>query len=161
MGLKADRHIQFDDISHFMNHTQERGVIVCYDGGGSGASLDQASNLVSTPTGGSTPTASVSGKRAAGLLLDDVVNLDLTRQHLNWHKNEIQVGGKVCVLTKGWAVTNMITGTPAAGNPAYFDANGKLTPTNPDTGSGTWPASVGRFESAKDADGYAKVTINL
>jgi len=162
MGLKADRLVIQDDISKFMNHTAERGLIVCHDGGGTGVALDQASNLVSTPTGGSTPTAIVSGKNAAGLLMNDVVNLDLTRQHINWHKDETQVGGKVTLLKHGWVLTDQIAGvTVAAGQKAYFDAEGKLTNVNPDTGSGTWPDSVGRFESAKDADGFAKVQINI
>ncbi len=162
MALKADRHEERQDISYFMNHTQERGVIVVHEGyGASGAAMDMASALVATPTGGVTPTASVSGKKPVGLLLNDVVNLDLTRQHLNQHKNETQKGGKVTLLVEGWVVTNMITGTPVAGDDAYFDGNGKLTPTNPSNGSGTWPSKVGVFRSAKDADGYAKVEINL
>ena len=161
MGLKADRHEVTTDISFYMNHTAERGIVVVHDGGGSGAAMDQHSAVVATPTGGVTPTASVSGKKPAGLLLNDVVSLDLTRQHINQHKDETNVGGKVTLLKDGWVVSNMIVSgqTPAAGDPAYFDANGYLTPTNPSDGSGTWPEKVGTFRSAKDAEGYAKVQI--
>lgn len=163
MGLKADRFEQTTDISYYMNHTATRGRIVCHDTSGSGAAMDQALAVVATPTGGVTPTASVSGKKPAGLLLNDVVNNDLTRVHQNWHKDETNLGGKVTLLRNGWVVTDLIVAgqTPTAGQSAYFDANGYLTPTNPDTGSGTWPKSVGTFGSAKDADGYAKVFINI
>ncbi len=161
MALKGDRHEERVEISYFMNHTQERGVIVVHDSSGSGAALDQSSSLVATPTGGATPTASVSGKKPVGLLLNDMVNNDLTRTHGNWHKDEQQIAGKVTLLVEGWVVTNKVSGTPTAGDPAYFNASGELTPTNPSNGSGTWPSAVGTFRSAKDADGYAKVEINL
>ena len=32
---------------------------------------------------------------ALGILLNDVVDKDLTHCHINWHKDEMQVGGKV------------------------------------------------------------------
>jgi ABC-type phosphate/phosphonate transport system ATPase subunit len=41
------------------------------------------------------PTGVVSGTKPAGLLLNDVVSLDLTRQHINWFRDEVQVGGNV------------------------------------------------------------------
>lgn len=160
MALKADRYEVVTDIGFYMNHTATRGIIVCHDGNASGAAMDTANAVVATPTGGVTPTASVSGKKPAGLLLNDVVNYDLTRQHINWHKDEVNIGGKVTLLRDGYVVTNSISGTPAAGDDAYFDASGNLTPTNPAT-TGTWPARVGVFRTAKDADGYAKVQIRI
>lgn len=151
MALKADRHELLTDISFFLTAvTGERGGIVVQSTGGSGAAMDQSSAVVAYPT-----TAATMSGNPVGLLMCDVVNYDLTRQHINWHKNEVQLGGKVTLLRNGWVVTNMVSGTPTAGNPAYFDATGKLTDTN--TGS----AKVGRFMSAKDADGYAKVSINI
>lgn len=151
MALKADRHEFLTDISFFLTAaTGERGGIVVQSTGGSGAAMDQSSAVVAYPTS----LATMSGN-PVGLLLCDVVNYDLTRQHINWHKNEVQLGGKVTLLRNGWVVTNMVSGTPTAGNPAYFDTLGRLTDTN--TGS----VKVGRFMSAKDADGYAKVSINI
>jgi Arc/MetJ family transcription regulator len=41
-----------------------------------------------------------SGKVPVGLLLNDMVNIDLTRQHLNQHKDEVQKGGKVTLLKR-------------------------------------------------------------
>ena len=91
MALKADRHELDVDISFFMNETAERGQVVCIQTAGSGAAMDQAGALVSIQgaTGSVIPV---------GVLLNDVVNLDLTRQHINWHKDEVQKGGKVAIL---------------------------------------------------------------
>ena len=102
--------------------------------------------------------AAAAGSNPAGLLLNDVVDLDLTRQHMNWFKDEVQKGSKVTLLRQGFVVTNMIDGaaTPAAGEPAHYAANGLLTNN---TASGS--VQVGRWLSAKAADGYAKVDINI
>jgi hypothetical protein len=80
----------------------------------------------------------------------------LTRQHLNQHQDEVQLGGKVTVMTHGWVVTNKIQVgvTPTVGAKAYFEEAGELT-----TVRGGDP--VGKFLSIKDEDGYAKVEINI
>jgi hypothetical protein len=152
MALKPDRkYNDGTDISFFMNETAERGIIVTHDTTttGLGAAMDDANAVVQVPTG-------TGDGVAAGLLLNDVVNLDLTRQHINWHQDEVQLGGKVTVLQHGWVTTNQIASgvTPKAGDPAYFTANGKVT-----TSSGS--AQVGKFLSGKDSDGYAKVEVNI
>ena len=96
-----------------------------------------------------------------GVLLNDVVNLDLTRQHINWHKDEVQKGGKVAILKKGYVVTNMVEGTPnTAGEPACIDDGGATGKFEPCDGSST-DVRVGRFMSLADEDGYYKVEINL
>ena len=104
-----------------------------------------------------TVAAEASGAVALGVLLNDVVNIDQTRQHLNWHKDEVQQGGKVTILTKGFVVTDQIDGTPTAGQVAYIADSGKISAVQD---SSTAP-KIGRFLSKKDADGYAKVSINL
>jgi len=152
MALKGDRNVVNGgyDISFFMNVVAEKGLIVVHDGGGSGAAMDQSAAVVAIPTGG------VSGTRPAGLLLNDVVDIDLTRQHLNQHKDEVQVESKVTLCTQGWVVTDQVVGSPAAGDKAYYDSAGQLRPTDPTNG-----VVVGKFLSAKDEDGYAKVYINI
>lgn len=150
MALKADRHELLTDMSFFLTGTTgNRGCIVIHSTGGSGAAMDQASAVVAFVTAATHPSSS-----PAGLLLNDVVNYDLTRQHINWHKDEVQLGGKVLLLRRGWVVTNNVSGTPSAGDKAYYDNAGNLNTT------ANGPA-VGRFLSAKDADGYAKVDINI
>ena len=155
MALKGDRYEGMTDVSFFMNDTSAaKGGIAVLSTGGSGVALDQSKALV-------TYAASASGNVPVGLLLNDMVNIDQTRQHINFHKNEVQKGGKVTLLTKGWVVTDMITGTPAAGNPAYLTAAGKLTPTKSADGGVVATPPVGRFLSSEDEDGYAKVDIDL
>lgn len=148
MALKPDRIEAYTDISFFMNVTGERGGIVVHATGGSGVSMDDANAVVEY-------ASNQSGTKPAGLLLNDVVNLDLTRQHINWHKDEVQVGSKVTLLRQGQVTTNVISGAPTIGQDAYYGADGKLTPTS------TNSVKVGRFLSVKDSDGYAKVDINI
>ena len=156
MALKTDRSTLQTDISFFMNEAATRGGIASLSTGGSGAAMDQGAALV-------TYAANPSGKIPVGLLLNDMVNIDLTRQHLNQHKDEVQKGGKVTLLQKGFVVTNSLEGTdPNAGDPAYLAHSGNIAtsalagnPTNPDR------LIVGRFLSDVDEDGYAKVYIDL
>jgi hypothetical protein len=154
MALKSDRYEFQTDISFFYNEgTATRGGVVVHDTAGSGAAMDQGVNLVKY-------AAATSASRPVGILLNDVVNKDLTRTHLNVYKDEVQKGGKVTVLRKGYVVTNNITGTPNAGDAAYacHVTAGNLRPDSPGS-SGV--LMVGRFLSTKDEDGYAKVEVNL
>jgi len=160
MALKADRYEESTDISFFYNEgTAARGGVVILDAaaiaGASGAALDQGENLVKydTPAATSVPV---------GILLNDVVNKDLTRTHLNQHKDEVQKGGKVTILTRGWVVTDKITGSPVAGNAAYASTTGTVAANTTLGGSAaSGNLAVGRFMSSKDADGYAKLYVNL
>ncbi len=154
MALKSDRYELQTDISFFYNEgTATRGGVVVHDTAGSGAAMDQGVNLVkyAVVTGANVPV---------GILLNDVVNKDLTRTHLNQHKDEVQKGGKVTVLRKGYVVTNNITGTPSAGDPAFacHVNSGNIRKDSPGS-SGV--LQIGRFVSTKDEDGYAKVEVNL
>ena len=113
MALRPDREIIFEDISFFMNETGERGVVVVYDTSvtASGSAMDDANAKVKTPGVGN-----ASGSLPAGVLMNDVVNLDLTRQHINQHKEEVQINNKVTLLKEGWIVTNKVSGTPTLGS---------------------------------------------
>ena len=146
MALKPDRVEHLTDLSFFMDETATRGQIVTHSSDGSGASMDDANAKVIVATG--------TGDNPAGLLLNDVVDLDLTRQHINFAKDEVQKGGKVLLLRRGTVVTDNVAGTPAAGAKAYFTADAKNT-------SAAGSVQIGRFLSAEDADGYAKVEINI
>lgn len=152
MALKPDRIELLTDVSFFMNTTAERGgvVSVVTATSGVGVSMDDANAVVAY-------AAVASGAKPVGVLLNDVVNLDLTRQHINWHKDEVQLGGKVSLLRQGQVTTNMLVAgtTPAAGADAYVGANGLIGT------SSTNAVKVGQFLSAKDSDGYAKVSVNL
>ena len=153
MALKSDRYHISSRVDFFMNETAERGGVVSFSTGGSGAAMDQSQQLC-------TYSANPSGARPIGLLMGDMVNLDLTRQKLNPYKEEVQIGGKVTIWDKGEVVTNRIQSgiTITAGQTAYLHASGYLTNTNHLDHSNN---IVGRWMSSKDQDGYAKVSINL
>ena len=79
MSLKADRIELLTDVSFFATATATRGGVASRTApGGSGVSMDDASAVVSY-------AATASGALPMGVLLNDVVDLDLTRQHINWH----------------------------------------------------------------------------
>lgn len=152
MALKPDRIELLTDVSFFMNTTAERGGIACavVSASGSGVAMDDSNAVVAY-------VATGSGARPIGVLLNDVVNYDLTRQHVNWYKDEMQVGGKVCLLRQGQVTTNLITAnaTPGPGLDAFVNNSGFIGVT---ASGGT---KVGQWLSAKDTDGYAKLSVNL
>lgn len=173
MALKPDRNIIDEDISFFSAtswpYGSARGGIVVPTGNSvtapSGAAMDQSQNQVWYAL---IPIAS-SGSRPLGVLAQDVVNIDLTRQTLNPYKSEAQVGDKVTVVRKGYVTTNMIypTGTIRVGATAYLSVSGYISP-NSGCVPGVWGGAntslspeVGKFLSLPDEDGYAKVYIDL
>lgn len=152
MALRPDRIHVDSQIDFFMNEVAERGGIVCISTVGSGAAMDQAEQLASY-------VAAPSGEAPLGLLTCDMVNLDLTRQHENWHKEEVQQGGKVTIWPKCTVVTDRIYPgiTPTAGQTVYVAHSGLLHTLDVIGGNIT----VGRYLSTKDEDGFCKVSVNL
>jgi len=148
MALKGDRNVLETDISFFINVTAEKGQLIHLSTGASGAAMDNSASLATTASG-------TGGTSPLGIILNDVVDIDQTRQHINWHKDEVQKGGKCTILRKGTVVTDQVTGTPAAGDTAYVNANGTVGAQVSSS------AAVGKFLGSKDADGYIKVAINL
>jgi hypothetical protein len=149
MALKPDRIELLTDISFFMNTVAERGGVACVTvSGASGVAMDDSAAVVAY-------AATVSGSKPIGVLLNDVVNIDLTRQHINWNRDEVQLGGKVTLLRQGQVSTNKVAGTPAAGVDAYVGVSGLIGT------SSTNAVKIGTFLSQVDADGYAKVSVNL
>ena len=149
MALKPDRIESQVDVSFFMNTAETRGGIATLSAGGSGVAMDDSAAVVAY-------SATASGKVPMGVLLNDVVDIDLTRQHINYHKDEVSVGSKVALLRVGQVTTNSIDGTPSAGDKAYVGVSGLITDT---AAAGAY--QVGTFLSKKDADDYAKVSINI
>ena len=155
MALKPDRIETQTDVSFFMNSATGatgRGGVVSVVTSGSGVSMDDGNAVVNY-------VATASGALPVGVLLNDVVNYDLTKQHINWHRDEVQVGSKVAVLRIGQVTTDVVaTGTNSvtAGASAYLANNGFVSP---DQCSGC--PKVGQFLSGLDSEGYAKVSINI
>lgn len=159
MALKNARYEFATDISFFMNEVATRGGIASVSTVGSGAALDQSNALVAYVAGSS-------GANPRGMLLNDMVNLDLTRQHLNQHRDEIQLGGKVTLGIKGWWITNMYVGTPAKNDYAVLTSSGYVQPlTKANYDAGVWNKAVnplvGKFWSSPDEDGYVKLWVEL
>lgn len=149
--LRPDRNQEAWDTSNYLNEVGVAGSVLVYGStNGSGVALDSALNVV-------TAAANPSGKIVKGILLGDIEAYPSKLQR-NFYRDSNPVGSKVSLLTRGWVVTNMVyPGTvPTAGATAYLGASGYLTPT-PAAGAPV----VGRFETPKDEDGFAKVTINL
>jgi hypothetical protein len=162
MALKGDRQEITHDISFFNNDTtaERGGICVFHTTVGSGAALDQAINVATYVTANS-------GKIPIGMLLNDIVNVNQAKYHVNFHKNESQTGSKCVLMTEGWAVTNMLIPAiaPAVGQVALLSQSGLIGIVGSagivvsDTAVGT--NKIGRFMSQKDEDGYAKIYVKL
>jgi len=171
MALKPHRVYsqESEDISCYMNTTGSRGAIVSYTStasGALGAGLDSSSRVVEFNANGS-------GARPVGMLLNDVVNIDLSRQTLNPYKFEVQVGSKVLIAKRGRFTTdrfylNTASGAvtlPASGfcGPngliAIGEGYGQTSITGVLQGSG-FPY-VGKLWTTQDADGFAEFEVDL
>lgn len=156
MALKSDRVVIETDISLSCPTAATRGVTLVHrtSYSGSGVALGDSAgqcDLVADP----------SGYKVAGLLMNDVVSVDTTRYHINYHKDEVLTGQRVTLLKKGRVTTNNVTGTPTAGATAYLTANGVLTPTRSATGGLVATPPVGVFAGVKDENSYVTVDVNL
>jgi hypothetical protein len=156
MALKPDRNILETDISLVCNNVHSKGAVLVYGTAASGVGIETPgiASLVSNP----------SGYKVAGLSLANFVDIDQTRYHRNFHKDEQVIGEKAPLLRKGYVVTDMIVASPGtinAGANAYLSTDGKLTATVSATGGEVATPKVGTFASAKDENGYAKVYIEL
>lgn len=162
MALKGDRYELFVDISCFGNSVMTRGGVATYAGIGSGGAMDQSQAYIQY-------SANSSGQIPAGLLLNDMVSIDLTRQHINYYQDQIIIGGKLSLAKKGTWVTSNLTQGPSpiaygdlavltsSGNIMNLPASYEYTPS--------WNKSqnpkIGKFLSSADEDGYAKVQVDI
>lgn len=156
MALRPDRdYAEVTDISQYWSTaaaqaTQEEGGVACVVTQGSGVALDDTENVVGY-------VASASGAVPKGILLHPVnPAMSATRDFKNYANMEIRPGEKAALLRKGWLVTDMLSGTPDTGGVAYVGPSG-LIKTTQDAGA----AVIGRFETTVDADGFAKIYIDI
>ena len=157
MALKPDRdYAEVTDITNFWSeevaqNTQEAGGIACVESSyGSGVALDNVLNVVAYE-------ADPSGQVPKGILLQPVnPALSATRDYKNFHNNEVRPGEKVTLLRKGWLVTDLISGTPTVGGTAYVGASGLISTTQ-----ATGAVAIGRFETTLDAEGFARVYVDI
>lgn len=156
MALKPDRQIDAYELGFFLDDVQSKGVFVCYGTIGSGVAMDSSRNVAVV-------AANSSGARPIGVLLNDFVNIDRTRQSLNWHKDQHASGDKCTIGVRGWVVTDQITGTPTVGQLAVLSSSGTVTGVTAGATSYNQAANalIGTFVSSKDENGFAKIRFNL
>lgn len=155
MAIKPDRFISETDISYVCNDVVDKGIVLVYATGSTSAS----GAGISSP-GAVEKASDPSGRIPAGLSLANFVNIDQTRQHRNYHKDEQIIGENVPLLKKGAVVTDQImTGlTILPGQTAYLGVSGLLTNATGSTGQNP---KVGQFATKKDADNFVKVLVEL
>lgn len=152
MALKPLRkYDEGSDIAYVLNEVAEAGIVVRHVTGASGTGKPgDANNLVELPTD--------SGGVPVGVLVSDVVSLDLSRHnHIGRnHRDEVPVCSPVTLVTDGYVYTNMLVSgdDPTPGAAAYYTTGGMLT-----TSAGS--TVVGRFRGKKDADGYVGVDVTV
>lgn len=161
--LKPDRlYNPADIVTHYsMYETGTRGGIVCQATGfyPVGAGTDSSEQRCYYVNG------NPSGFKPVGLLINDVVNKDLTQTHINYHKDEVQIGEKVVVAKKGEFVTNRIGPGQASGVAltlparAYVGPSGYLYTAAGYATSG-W-TEVGRFTTYVNTEGFARFEANI
>jgi len=161
MALKPDRdYNEVTDITCFWSTGQtsaERGGVASMSGSqGSGAAI--GANYTDDPNIVYYVT-NPSGAIAKGVLIETVAPaMSTNRDFINYDAGEIRPGDKCTLIKKGFVVTNMITGSaPTAGAAAYLAASGYISTTN----YGSASPQIGRFETTKDANGYARVSIDI
>jgi len=158
MALKPDREYnEVTDITNFWTTVAaEMGGCAGIVTQGSGAAIGQ--NIVDEPNVVGY-VANPSGAIAKGILLQTVsATMSATRDFINFENGEIRPGDKCTLVKKGFVVTDMIPVgvTPTAGAAAYLAASGYVSSTQ---ASGA--PQVGRFETTKDAAGFARVSIDI
>jgi hypothetical protein len=150
MALKADREEFHHDLGWYMDEAAERGGVVCVQTADSGGYPGGNLNVV-------TYAAAPSGRYPVGLLLYDVVDYDASRMHGNPYRMQTLKGTKVVLIKDGWVTTNMVLSgdAPTGGEDAYLGASGLFTL------AATPGKKVGQFLSSKDADGFARVRVQI
>jgi hypothetical protein len=141
-ALKADRYEAHTDICFFCDSVGHSGSIV--------------EELFIKPYGMDPHRIVRPGHHSGvpvGMLLNDVVEIDLNRHPVNYHKDEVISGSKVRVMSAGW-VAARCRGTPKPNLAAYYDHDGMLTTQKNSK-------QIGRFLSTKDEDGFAKVLVEV
>lgn len=147
MALKGDC-ISLDVRTKYkLNAVAERGAFVSIATVGSGVGHEK---FVATVA------ANPSGVAALGVVMQDVVSIDTTRAFVNKYKHEVLINQNVEIIRKGKVVTNFVNGNPTAGQPAYLAASGYVSPSQ-----ATGAPLIGRFETTKDAQGFATVEVNI
>jgi len=150
MGLAPRRQVRDTTSRYALNEVSERGKICAIIPGTTSAGEVTVS---ASPTG--------VGINAIGVLLDDVEDLNFDRHPEYRQRSVVDQGSIVSIAQKAEVETDQITGSPVAGNSAYLNVNGTVSPTQLQDGLGNNAPLVGKFLAAPDANGFAAVHVDL
>jgi hypothetical protein len=150
MALAPRRQIFQTNIDYSLNEITERGKLCCILPG-------------TTPNGEVTAAVVPTGVGVAviGMLLDDVEDMNFDRHGEYRQRNVVDVGSVVGLCQEGELETDQLTGSPVAGNLAYLNVNGTVSPTQLVDGLGNNAPLVGKFLSAPNANGFAKLRLDV
>jgi len=149
--LKPDRHFNPADseCSYYMGVVANQGILVAYSTGDSlPPALDDANGYAHVPL--------TTDAKPIGILLDNVVNKDLTDTYLNRSRREVQINNKVEIVREGWFVTDRLVAgiNPSPGDDMYFAVGGLFA-------TATGNQLIGTFESTVDGDGYCRIRLKI
>lgn len=154
MALKGLRQIVTTDVTFFLNKAAEAGKLCVYK---APMTTGYASGVAIGDTGGECDVLAgspPSGTKVLGILLHDFEDIDETVQHRNYQKVTQVPGERATILRNGWVVTDMISGSPTGGAPAYIGNDSKIAPTQTNS-----IAQCGEFMGVPDTAGFCKVYI--
>lgn len=156
MALKGQRVLLETDITMTCASVTNRGPILMMLTSGSGVVLGDSA-------GSAQLANSPSGLTVAGLLLNDVVNIDQTRYHRNFQKDETLINERCNILRKGRVTTDQVVPgvSPTVGQTAYVAASGLLTNVFDAGGGIVATPKIGQFRGTKDEVGFVTVDVAL
>ena len=157
MALRESRREEATTIEYIVAAAAARGGL-----------LTAASGLVAAYDTAITPSSVV----PIGILLEDIEAQNYMTHPMYYQRNVSDLGSKVGILTKGEVETDFLDPDAEAhidaGMKAYLHNSGLLTIESMAPGvegsnaeQGTSGVYVGRFMSAVDGDGFARVRIDL
>jgi hypothetical protein len=155
MALRPDRDIRLDEIRFTCPVAASEGDILVFDTSASGAGTHGEAR------GSVTKQTTPSGYKVAGMVLHDVVDIDQTQYHRNWHNSESVINEPVCLAKQGWVTISNVIGTPTVGNKAYLGSSGRSAVTPSVAGGEIANPVIGQFETIKDEDGYCAVRLDI
>jgi hypothetical protein len=159
MALQESRQVFHTNVDCTVSGVAERGGILSYVPGVNGLCAYADATAVSGALSG-----------PAGLLLDDVEDINHFRNPEYRQRNVVPKGSVVGIATEGEFLTDQVeqnlptgesVGTYAPGDTLYLADNGTVSRDNASGATGTARTTVGTALSALGSDGFLKVRIEL
>lgn len=161
MALKPNRNPIIDSVRYFVSTTGDAGVIVFAQTGQPAPTQTMDSTYAVAQIVNGNP----SGRVPVGLLLQSVVNIDLSKQAQTPEAEQVQVNSKAQLGILGTWSTNKLGAASQFGTGTVYPATVYAGPsglffTSAGYAASGWPA-VGKALGAVDTDGYVAIRVNL